>query len=141
MGPELGSRMRSGGAARLSGMAGQPHPTPSHSARRAPVPTTAQPPRRRPPDSTERKAPSRRARGGRWGRIWYIQDVTEEERSAIIALCEDPDEDFSDVRGRAPTSEDVAMVASIADAMFSAFLQRARLMTSFTYPHMFQRDC
>ena len=47
-----------------------------------------------------------------------MSSVTDEERAAIIALCEDPDEDFSDVRGRPPTPEDVAMVESIADAMF-----------------------
>ena len=47
-----------------------------------------------------------------------MRTVTDEERSAIIALCEDPNEDFSDVRGRSPTPQDVAMVASIADAMF-----------------------
>ena len=44
--------------------------------------------------------------------------MTDEERAAIIALCEDPDEDFSDVRGRPPTPEEVAMVESIAGAMF-----------------------
>ena len=47
-----------------------------------------------------------------------MSGVTDEERAAIIALCEDPDEDFSDVRGRSPTPEEVAMVQSMADAMF-----------------------
>ena len=44
--------------------------------------------------------------------------VTDEERAEIIALCEDPNEDFSDVRGRMPTPEEIAMVEAIADAMF-----------------------
>ncbi len=44
--------------------------------------------------------------------------MTDEERAELIALCQDPDEDFSDVHGRPPTTEEVAMVASLADAMF-----------------------
>lgn len=44
--------------------------------------------------------------------------MTDEERAEVIALCQDPDEDFRDVRGRPPTTEEIALVASIADGMF-----------------------
>lgn len=44
--------------------------------------------------------------------------MTDEERAEVIALCQDPDEDFSDVQGRPPTREEIEMVASIADGMF-----------------------
>ena len=44
--------------------------------------------------------------------------MTDEERTEIIALCEDPNEDFGDVQGRPPTLEEIAMVASLAETMF-----------------------
>ena len=44
--------------------------------------------------------------------------MTDEERAQIIALCEDPDEDFGDVQGRPPTPEEIAMVASLAETLF-----------------------
>lgn len=47
-----------------------------------------------------------------------IGTMTDEERARIIALCEDPDEDFSDVQSRPATPEEIAWVQSIADDMF-----------------------
>ncbi len=44
--------------------------------------------------------------------------MTDEERAQIIALCEDPDEDFGDVQGRPPTPEEIAVVESLARGMF-----------------------
>ena len=44
--------------------------------------------------------------------------MTDEERAQIIALCEDPDEDFGDVQGRPPTPEEIALVASLAETLF-----------------------
>lgn len=44
--------------------------------------------------------------------------MTDEERAEIVALCQDPNEDFADVQGRVPTPEEIAMVAAIADSMF-----------------------
>ncbi|MDE0231048.1 MAG: hypothetical protein OXI56_00105 [bacterium] len=44
--------------------------------------------------------------------------MTDEERAQIIALCEDPDEDFGDLQGRPPTPEEIAMVASLAETLF-----------------------
>lgn len=44
--------------------------------------------------------------------------MTDEERAQIIALCEDPDEDFGDVQGRPPTPEEIAMLTSLAESMF-----------------------
>ena len=48
----------------------------------------------------------------------YWGTMTDEEMAEVIALCEDPNEDFSDVRGRPPTPEEIAMVTSIADGIF-----------------------
>ena len=50
--------------------------------------------------------------------IGIFSDMTDEEHAEIIALCEDPNEDFSDVQGRPPTADEAAMVEHIADAMF-----------------------
>ena len=44
--------------------------------------------------------------------------MTDQEQAEVIALCEDPDEDFSDVESRPATSEERALVESIADGMF-----------------------
>ena len=44
--------------------------------------------------------------------------MTDQELAEIIALCEDPNEDFSDVQGRPPTAETIAMLERIADASF-----------------------
>ena len=44
--------------------------------------------------------------------------MTDEEREKIIALCEDPEEDFSDVESRPANPEEIAWVESIADGMF-----------------------
>ena len=54
-----------------------------------------------------------------WHRRPYTRDhMTDEERSQIIALCEDPEEDFADVQGRPPTPEEIAVVESLAQEMF-----------------------
>ena len=45
--------------------------------------------------------------------------MTDKEMAEVIALCEEPIEDFSDVRGRPPAPEDTTMAMSIADGMFS----------------------
>ena len=50
--------------------------------------------------------------------LYTGDDMTDEERAQIIALCEDPDEDFGDVQGRPPTSEEIAVVESLAQGMF-----------------------
>ena len=44
-----------------------------------------------------------------------VKGVNEAE---IIALCEDPKEDFSDVRGRPPTPEELSLANALADSMF-----------------------
>lgn len=66
----------------------------------------------------ERDPPQEQVAEGQTVAAATMARVTDEERAAIIALCEDPAEDFRDVSGRPPTPEEVAMVESIADAMF-----------------------
>ena len=52
------------------------------------------------------------------GALYTRDHMTDEERVQIIALCEDPEEDFADVQSRPPTPEEIAVVESLAHGMF-----------------------